>query len=260
LLIASFRYKLRSNISFDFADGPIPAEAGPDVKLFFEPPYFAFWGDDVTVEKIRASHKWLLELLDRKGPYDGVLMFSQGCGFITSFLMYHQRERPNQPLPFKAAVFICGSLPLLVLEDLDFRVSQTAYDIEDCSKHALQKKVAALSTMEIGTDRWAQADGDAKSDALSSFDPLKPIDPQNAFGLDFTQMPPDLRINLPSVHIYGFKDPRYPGGIQLSQLYNPDLRKVYDHQGGHEIPRGENVSKRIAELVEWAASIATNPN
>lgn len=183
-------------------------------------------------------------------------MFSQGCAFITSFLLYHQRERPNQPLPFKTAIFICGSLPLSVLENLGFPVSQTAYDIEDSTKRELQKKASALNTLEIGADRWAESDGDTKNYARSSFDPLKPVDSRNVFGLDFTRMPSDLRIDMPTVHIYGFKDPKYPGAIQLSQFYNPDLRKVYDHQGGHEIPRRDEVSETIAELVEWATSMA----
>ncbi|KAK2768307.1 hypothetical protein FQN54_000160 [Arachnomyces sp. PD_36] len=252
----SFRPKLRSDIDFDFVDGPVTGIPSPDVKLFFEPPYYAFWDEKVTLEGIRASHKWLLELLEKKGPYDGVLMFSQGCGFITSFLLYHRRERPDQPLPFKTGVFICGSLPLRVLEDLEFPVPQAAYDIEDVTKRELQEKAASLNTMELGGDRWAQPGGGTKNDARSSFDPSKPIDPQNVFGLDFTRMPPDLGIDMPTVHIYGIKDPRYPGAIQLSQFYNSDLRKTYDHQGGHEIPRQNEVSQRIADLVEWAVSMA----
>lgn len=217
--------------------------------MFFDPPYYGFW-DNVTIETIRASHKWLLEFLERKGPYDGVLMFSQGCALITSFCLYHQRERPGQPLPFKTAIFVCGSLPLSVVEDLDFPVSQAAYDIEDSTRRELQKKTTELGTLQPGADRWAQFDGGTKNDAKGSFDP------RDVFGLDFTRMPSDLRIDIPTVHIYGFKDPKYSGAVQLSQFYNPDLRKVYDHEGGHEIPRLDKVSERIAELVEWAASMA----
>jgi hypothetical protein len=58
-------------------------------------------------------------------------------------------------------------------------------------------------------------------------------------------------MDIPTVHIYGIKDPRYPASIQLAHFSNENNRKVFDHKGGHEIPRTTIVSQTIAGMVEW---------
>ena len=174
--------------------------------------------------------------------------------------MYHQRERPNQPLPFKAAVFVCGGVPFKVLDDLDFSVSQVAQDIEQRSRDELKERESSITTVPLGVDRWDQPSKSGNGvnvPSSSSFDPDNPSNLHDVFGLDFTRLPSHLLIrNLPTVHIYGSKDPRYPASIQLTQFFDPTLRKVYNHQGGHDIPRSSEVSKRVAELMEWVASMA----
>jgi hypothetical protein len=260
LSTASFRPQIKSDITFDFVDGPISVSPGADIQLFFGPPYLAFWNDTFDVESIRTAHKWLLDLIDRRGPYDGVLMFSQGCSLVSSFLMYHQCERPNEPLPFKAAVFVCGGVPFKVLDDLGFPASQAAHAIEQRSRDQLQEKVSAITTIEAGVDRWDQpsSNGEKPNVSSSSFDPDNPTNLHDVFGLDFTNLPSHLLIrDLPTVHIYGSKDPRYPASIQLTQFFDPKLRQVYDHKGGHDIPRTSQVSTRVAELMDWVVSMAS---
>ncbi|KAL5336584.1 serine hydrolase-domain-containing protein [Aspergillus crustosus] len=62
------------------------------------------------------------------------------------------------------------------------------------------------------------------------------------------------KITIPTVHIYGERDPHYIAGIQLSEVCDTagGKRKVYNHGGGHEIPRFEAVGGAIAGLVRWA--------
>ncbi|KAI9369884.1 hypothetical protein BJX61DRAFT_517787 [Aspergillus egyptiacus] len=66
------------------------------------------------------------------------------------------------------------------------------------------------------------------------------------------EMAGPVQIGVPTVHIYGERDPRYIAGIQLSEICVKGKRKVYNHGGGHEIPRFEAVSRAIADLVRWA--------
>ena len=86
---------------------------------------------------------------------------------------------------------------------------------------------------------------------------FKPIDaavrPTNVFGLDFTKIPTRLQISIPTVHIYGSQDPRYPASIQLAQFCEPTVRRTYDHGGGHDVPRSRQVSENIATLLKWIA-------
>lgn len=256
---ASFRYKLDDSISFEFVDGLFPSDPAPDVPYFYPPPYYAWWEGN-TPASVRSSHTWLLSKLARDGPYDGVLLFSQGCGLIASFLLYHQATNPTSPPPFKVAIFICGGISLSILEDLGAKVSQEAHDWDLKTRVLLQEKnndsVAILSR---GHDRWGSSakDGgtkEAESDNRASS--TRVDDPRNVFGLDTTQFSDESKIRIPTVHIYGSKDPRLPASLQLAHLCNAGVRKMYDHGGGHDIPRAKEVSETIAGLVRWSVGVA----
>jgi len=80
-------------------------------------------------------------------------------------------------------------------------------------------------------------------------DPKKMPHESEVFGLDFTTMPDELSIRIPTVHTYGAKDPRWPAAMQLAYFCEKDKRKLYDHGGGHNIPRTAEVSETIAKLV-----------
>ncbi|MCJ1470650.1 hypothetical protein MMC07_009296 [Pseudocyphellaria aurata] len=241
---ASFRSRLDSTFSFDFVDAPYPATPAAGIELFYPPPYYKFYhGTGVSV--VRAAHNWLRELFARDGPYDGVMLFSQGCSLISSFLMYHQVETPHLPLPFKVAIFICGGIPLSVVEDLGIVVSQEARDLDARTGKQLQQRASAVATAAPGTDYWIDVDE-------RLFDPSALIEPSNVFGLDFTKIKRPL-ISIPTVHIYGGKDPRFPASVQLAHFCEPTMKRTYDHGGGHDIPRTKEVSETIAELVRWSA-------
>ncbi|KAL8723284.1 MAG: hypothetical protein Q9225_000406 [Loekoesia sp. 1 TL-2023] len=243
------RDRLSKDFTFDFVDGFLPSDPAAGVDLFYPPPYYSFWNDTST-DSVRKSHAWLLDKIRRDGPYDGVMCFSQGCSLIASFCLYHQAETPNQPLPFGVAIFICGGVPLQVLEDVGIEVSKEAWDMNNKSSKALAEQASSDAILKSGLNRWITADGViANGDALQ--------DPKNVFGLDFTRIPQHLRIKVPTVHIYGNKDPRCPASLQLAQFSDPSLRKTYDHGGGHDVPRKSDVSESIAQLVEWSALAAS---
>ena len=254
----SFRSKLDpARYVFDFVDAPFDSAPAAGIDVFFPPPYYTFWrGTDA--EDLKSAHVWLLELLDRQGPYDGVVCFSQGCSLIASFIIYHNNERPEEPLPFAAAIFICGGIPLVMLSDLGLPVSAEAWEINKRTSRELQEKAGAA-----GDQVQAVLEGDLearrglwdRTDTLEQ-DPLAPFptDRTNVFGLNFTQFPDQLKINIPTVHIYGSKDPRYPSSVQLAHFSEEGRRRTFDHAGGHDIPRTTVVSNQIAELVKWLES------
>ncbi|KAL8990522.1 MAG: hypothetical protein Q9177_000853 [Variospora cf. flavescens] len=245
----SFRDKLSDDYSFDFVDGFLPSDPAAGVDLFYPPPYYSFW-NDLTVESVRKSLKWLRDLLARNGPYDGVMCFSQGCSLIASFCLYHQAETPLQPLPFNAAIFICGGVPFQVLDDLGVDITKEAWEINQKSAKALAEQASTDAILKAGLYRWTSTEGlNTNGDAA--------LDPANVFGLDFTKMPKHLQIKVPTVHIYGNKDPRSTASLQLAQFSDPTLSKMYDHGGGHDVPRKTNVSEDIARLVEWVSWAAS---
>lgn len=248
ICIVSVRMALKASssagdddIDFDFVNAPHPSTPAAGIELFYGPPYYCFWKED-TVENIAAARAWLDELVASRGPYDGVMMFSQGCVLGSSVLLHHQRQQKTPP-PFKFAIFICGGPSLKVLEqELGFTVSREAWELDLASRKALQERASASAILAEGSQRWK----DVKDQTKLSPDELARL------------VTGPYQITIPTVHVYGSKDPRYFAGLQLANLCDPQVRRVYDHGGGHEIPRKEAVSSTIASLIRWAATTAAD--
>lgn len=244
-LTASFRKLLGKSYTFDFIDGPFPCSAAAGIDLFYRPPYYSFYATP-TIDDIRLGHQWLMDYMEENGPYDGVISFSQGGALVSSLLLYHQAETPHLPPPFKVAVFICCGAPLDCVEDVGIYVSPEAREWDHNSKAELMQKTSSDSILRLGTNRWGE----------QAFNPSVPHDISNVYGMNFNMMPDQLMIPIPTVHIYGAQDPRYPASITLAHFCDPLVQKAYDHGGGHDIPRKGEVSKKIAELIEWSAMMA----
>ncbi|KAH8585726.1 serine hydrolase FSH [Bisporella sp. PMI_857] len=250
---ASFRKKLKSDFDFDFVDGFFPSTPAADLPLFYPPPYYSFWKNN-DLESIRASHHWLKAKIQCNGPYDGVLLFSQGCAVIASFLLYSQQTNPLVPPPFKFAMFVCGGLPLDVVEDLGLEVSREAHEMDLRTKHQLSERTHGITTVKPGSDRWQRFEE-------AAINPYDIMWLPNVFGLDVTQIPLDMTISIPTVHIFGSKDPRYPASLQLAHFCDPAVRRMYDHGGGHDIPRSKVASESLAELLTWCSKVCVSePN
>ena len=179
------------------------------------------------------------------------MCFSQGCAVAGSLLLYNQSLYPNAPPLFKAAVFICGGVPLDVLAALGVDVTDEARELDQSSKIALQQRASSAAILRDGYDRWG-----------AGFDPFsaKPVEGSDekkmVFGIDVARIPRQMKIPIPTVHVYGAKDPRFPASVTLAQFCDEAVRRTFDHAGGHEIPRKRDISETVAELVEWCTLMA----
>lgn len=233
--IASFRKHLNVlDIEFDFANAPIESTPAPGVDIFYEPPYYSFWEGD-SLDDIQTARKWLTGYIAQHGPYDAVLAFSQGCVLAASALLLHTVETPHLPLPFKAAAFICGGPSFQVAESVGYvmRPETRVRDMQSRMELALQASSEAI--LAQGANRWDNTKKMELSDEELRAEIQGPV-----------------KIDIPTVHIYGDKDPRYAAGVQLSAFCNQDKVKTFNHEGGHDIPRKDAVSRQIALLVAMA--------
>lgn len=57
------------------------------------------------------------------------------------------------------------------------------------------------------------------------------------------------RVEVPTAHIVGRKDPIYLGSMAMYNLCNPTSASVFDHGGGHAIPWNLASTRRIAEEI-----------
>ncbi|KAI9646562.1 hypothetical protein NHQ30_004557 [Ciborinia camelliae] len=241
---ATFRRLLPSSYTFDFLDGPYTSPPAAGVSLFFNPPYYAYYHSSEP-SAIRASYAFLQEHIEKRGPYDGVMCFSQGCALIAGFLLDHQVTRPHTPLPFHCAIFICGGMPLPIIEDLGIEIPPLARELEAQSVKELFATAAAVETAKPGDDYW-----NTKAQKSSILN-VENIDRKNPYAI---QVPEGWKIQIPTVHIYGKKDPRWLASLNLARFCG-GTKRVWDHGGGHDIPRLSVVSKEIAGLVEWCAEV-----
>lgn len=185
--------------------------------------------------EIQTAREWLLGYIAEHGPYDAVLAFSQGSALASSTLLLHAAETPHLPLPFKAAVFICGGPLFSVAESVGYVLREETKARDMQSRKDLGQQASTEAILAKGADRW---DG-LKKTGLSE-DELR------------AEIQGPVKIDIPTVHIYGDKDPRYAAGVQLSAFCSQDKVRTFNHEGGHDIPRNDVVSRKIALLVTRA--------
>lgn len=182
--------------------------------------------------------------------------------------MYRQKEK-DKALPFKVAVFICGGLPLDVVENLGGVVGKDCWEWDERSRKDLHTLAGGLVDLKPGMDPWALhrhsgriVDVRQEGGRSGARGAAAEKDDENhadiRYGLDFSKIPPSMTIRIPTVHIYGVKDPRAQASLLLSEFCDGEngRKKIFGHPGGHEIPRHSDVSEEIAELVEWIALVA----
>ncbi|KAI1214241.1 serine hydrolase FSH [Annulohypoxylon truncatum] len=221
-----------TELLFDFANGPLQC---PDLlakdSQSPQPPHFKFY-DKEEAEDIRKAGEWLATKLDSDGPYDGLIAFSQGVTVVSGFLLYRQWYDPELSPAFKFAIFISGSISLKVLKDIGAPVSKEA---ETAITQAVLQRDQVLGPLSAHVTKARRA-------VFNSDD---------CFGLNLNRLPLELKIRIPTVHIWGEKDPLFPSSIHLAGLCDPYIRKIYTHSGGHEIPQEENELMQITPLIEW---------
>lgn len=169
----------------------------------------------------------------------------------SSLLLYNQSLYPNSAPLFKAAIFICGGVPLDVLASLGVEVTSEARELDRSSRVALQQQASTEAILRDGYNRWGSGPNDFSAYQAEEFGKREMV-----FGIDVTRIPRQMKIQIPTVHVYGAKDPRFPASVTMAQFCDEAVRRTFDHGGGHEVPRKRDVSKAIAEMVEWCVSLA----
>ncbi|KAI8623317.1 serine hydrolase FSH [Xylariaceae sp. FL1651] len=224
-----------SRVSFDFTDGPICcAELSADGQ-----PVYNFYAAPVIAE-IRNAHEWLARKLDVDGPYDGVIAFSQGAALVSSYLLYQQWYEHEQAPPFKFAGFMSGSIPLDVLKSLGAQVSRAAERVVEETELRRQGVLGPLPS-HVSRARLAIFNSD------------------DCFGLNLNKMPLELKIRVPTIHVWGQRDPEFPASIHLAGLCDPYIRKMHTHGDAHEVPQGVEDVSQLAQLILWCMQRAVWP-
>jgi hypothetical protein len=222
-------------VSFDFADAPlqcaVPSSDGPVGYKFF---------DASSIADISKAHEWLTTKLEADGPYDGVIGFSQGATLVSSYLLYDQWYGCEDDPPFRFAAFISGSISLAVLKVLGTPIPKAADRVVEETEARRQGNLGP-SPLHVSLARQAMFNSD------------------DCFGLNLNKMPPELKIRIPTVHVWGTKDPSFPTSTHLAGLCDPYIRKIHIHGSGHEVPQGIEDTQALGQLVLWCMQRAIWP-
>lgn len=126
--------------------------------------------------------------------------------------------------------------------EFGFTIDPALWEVDAASRRSLAVRADTAAILAHGSDRWQNDMNDHTHYSMKEL-------------LQMVQG--SYQIRIPTVHVVGAKDPRNLAGHQLHALCHPDIAKIYEHAGGHDIPRNEATSTSIARLVRWVSSPIT---
>ncbi|EKG10396.1 hypothetical protein MPH_12495 [Macrophomina phaseolina MS6] len=273
--IEPFRRLLPAHYEFFYLEGEYecgPAEGVADV---FPGPYLCYYPMPPTRESLRRAHDRVLETVERDGPFDIVLGFSQGAALAASVLLHdaasttlgksQPRDDSEEPL-FRAAVFLCASMPF----SLSLRAGRncaTDFDLTAAATDIVKapSPLESSSSEDDDDDDGIRASGrdDVGSDSGYEDDEKEEEKKKRRTGSAlprrFDPSAHDARrIAIPTAHIIGKADRWASQGQGLAELCGGESARVLTlvHRWGHVIPRDQATSAAIAGLVESVVAAA----
>ncbi|KAF7595010.1 hypothetical protein BBP40_007611 [Aspergillus hancockii] len=95
---------------FVFINGRLDSEPEPEIKGILDPPFYNHYPRNIAPgEHLARAFEYTMQIIEKQGPFDGVMGFSQGAALACSLLINHAATN-DVPL-FKVAIFICGAPP-----------------------------------------------------------------------------------------------------------------------------------------------------
>ncbi|KAL6716014.1 hypothetical protein ACLMJK_006976 [Lecanora helva] len=246
---AHFR-SLLVDFEWVFVDGPIECQAAPAIAAFYSPPYRC-WYTTPTTAKVDAAQRLIATIIERKGPFDAVMGFSQGAALAASAILRHQTENPLKPPLFQMAIFMCSPVPFS--QSLEFGIDARKYFGLTGRPKATRPGCPTTIPDYLITDP-AYLKGEDELDLSSSDDDMKPTFgyPREIYYQMYHSTVDKVRISIPTANVYGRYDQWRLHSKDLVDLCANNLTTVFEHDGGHEIPK--SASEGICDAIEIAAA------
>uniref|UniRef100_A0A2P2J1W4 Dihydrofolate reductase-like n=1 Tax=Rhizophora mucronata TaxID=61149 RepID=A0A2P2J1W4_RHIMU len=111
--ISKWDPSILAHFDMDFPDGKFPAGGKSDIEGIFPPPYFEWFQfnkEFTEYTNLEECISYLCEYITNKGPFDGLLGFSQGATLSALLLGYQAQGKVlKEHPPIKIFVSISGS-------------------------------------------------------------------------------------------------------------------------------------------------------
>lgn len=191
----------------------------------FEGPYYGYYTES-SREQIQFAYERVLNFVESRGPFGGVIGFSQGGALAAAAMLQYAKSHPTADPLFKFGIFLCTTLPF----NLSTEPSPQANGSGDS---ATEKSSGTVGNVDL---RLKTAEG---KQSLTQFNPKTH----------------DERIQVPTVHIIGRKDQYIAQCEALAELCSADgnangnMTAVY-HDLGHLVSRDPTWVSKAAKVIE----------
>ncbi|KAK4149588.1 serine hydrolase FSH [Chaetomidium leptoderma] len=237
--LSPIRAHLGPEHEFVFVDGILESEPADSVAGIFPPPFVCYYSKP-TQDQLEAAYDLVEEVMDEEGPFDGVFGFSQGGALIASILLQRRKTHPTAPDLFRVAVFTCASLPFDLDSNRDNLGRDKYHTVIDPRTGAVSVRdfVAGIDHVEATKFNGYMAAPEPGELPLRRYHPGR--EPR--------------RIQIPTIHIIGERDPFAPQSSALVGLCEDAV--VVTHERGHELSRDRLFAKKAAQAISAAVSRA----
>ncbi|KAF1985909.1 alpha/beta-hydrolase [Aulographum hederae CBS 113979] len=248
---AAFRNKLpKDEYKFFFFDGPVETDAEPGLR--FPGPYFCWYNTPTSIKWARAQRA-VYDIIEKNGPFDCVMGFSQGAAVPAAMMLEHSINNPSFPPLFRGAIFLNSTIPFstTTTHGLDIRT----YFGVPADVPARPDRPSIMPEHLITDPGFLRAQGSiARTTHGYEGDDVKSIKSGDVHFMMWHHTADEARIGVPTAHFYGRRDRWKSNSLDLLELCSGET-SVYEHEGGHEVPRdeAEAMAKVMLEMFERSA-------
>lgn len=215
-------HEIKSRQELSFPLGPTNEESDKVWSQIVENGSNARWFDAQSANNyigLDESIKFVIDHIEKNGPYDGIIGFSQGAAMAVMITNCLKKYLPTHP-PFKISMIVSGfCLTVPSNDDLSDENKQRILQITDVHQYATEVKISKKAAEYL-----CDANGESTGKVL-------PTEVILLYGANDSIVPP-IRSEY------------------VGSLYNAKLVHTFAHEGGHFFPNDKKVVQPIAELFD----------
>lgn len=234
-------------------------------------PLYGYY-NPLSARSVLETEESLLGLIEREGPFDGVLGYSAGAALAAQIICSDAVKNPYktpEERPFRFACLVNGISPLKVfrLEDEDVQPGEVKPDaaMQAVVQEALDEFLRPSATRARKSFHKAadMPDANAIRNEAESLETRVLADGTPFFSdgsLGMTRF--DARfhgqlIDIPTLHIRCPQgEDAHSNGEHMLALCEPEMVREIHHTFGHDFPRGHELLKKISRAFREVADMA----
>ncbi|KAI5969068.1 FSH1 [Candida margitis] len=215
-------HEIKSRHELSFPLGPTDEESDRVWSQIVDNGSNARWFDAQSANNyigLDESIRFVIDHIEKNGPYDGIIGFSQGAAMAIMITNALQKMLPSHP-PFKISMAVSGfCLTVPRSGDYSDENKQRILQITDANQYASEVEISERAAEYL-------CDAGGKSTGLS--------------------LPTEV------ILLYGKNDSIVPPirSEYVSTLYDAKQVRTFVHEGGHLFPNDKKIVQPISELFD----------